>query len=79
MDPAECYLEMYDAMRRNDFVIARERAFDLKTWVQRGGFYPPNYSQTEVDGYLANVLRRTAGYDTNGHSDARCNPSGDDN
>lgn len=65
MDPTECYLAMYEAMRRGDFPVARERALELKTWLTRGGFYPPNYSQVEVDGYLANVLRRTVGYDEN--------------
>lgn len=62
MDPTECYLEMYEAMKVKDFATARERAVALRAWLDRGGFYPPRYSQTEVDAYLANVLRRTAGY-----------------
>ena len=47
-------------MNEGDLQTARERAEALQTWLQNGGFYPPNYSQTEVDGYLANVLCRTA-------------------
>lgn len=62
MDPTQCYLEMYEAMRTGDFATARERALALRRWLENGGFYPPNYSETEVRGYLANVLRRTAGY-----------------
>jgi len=62
MDPTVCYLEMYEAMKAKDFATARERAVALRAWLDRGGFYPPRYSQTEVDAYLANVLRRTAGY-----------------
>ena len=61
MDPTQCYLEMYAAMQAGDFVTARERALALREWLDRGGFYPPTYSQTEVRAYLASVLRRTAG------------------
>jgi hypothetical protein len=34
---------------------------NLMQWLSRGGFYPLAYTQTEVDAYLANVLRRIAG------------------
>ena len=61
MDPTQCYLEMYEAMRAGDLWTARERALALRDWLDRGGFPPPNYSPTEVRAYLANVLRRTAG------------------
>lgn len=61
MDPTQCYLEMYEAMRTGDLHTARERALALREWLDRGGFPPPNYSLTEVRSYLANVLRRTAG------------------
>ncbi len=60
MDPTQCYLEMYEAMKEGDLTTARERALALKEWLDRGGFYSPNYTATEVRGYLANVLRRTA-------------------
>lgn len=60
MDPTTCYLEMYEAMRDGDHETARERAIALKEWLDRGGFYPPRYTQVEVDSYLRNVLRRTA-------------------
>lgn len=61
MDPTKCYLEMYEAMRDGDYVSARQRGLALKQWLSMGGFYPLRYTQTEVDAYLANVLRRTAG------------------
>ena len=63
MDPTQCYLEMFEAMKAGDFATARERALALKEWLDKGGFSPPNYTAEEVRGYLANVLRRTAGYD----------------
>ena len=62
MDPTACYLEMYKAMKNKDFEAAREHAQNLRTWLRSGGFYPPNYSQTEVDAYIANVLKRTVGH-----------------
>lgn len=61
MDPTQCYLEMYEAMKAGDYATARERALALRGWLAKGGFFPPNYSETEVRGYLANVLRRTTG------------------
>ena len=60
MDPTTCYLDMCEAMNLDDHETARERAFALRDWFARGGFYPPNYTKTEVDAYLASVLRRTA-------------------
>ena len=60
MDPTACYLDMYTAMKRKDFETARELALALKQWLDRGGFYPPNYTETEVKGYPTSVLRRTA-------------------
>lgn len=59
MDPTICYLEMYEAMKAGDHQTARQRALELKQWLDRGGFYPTSYTRTEVDAYLANVLRRT--------------------
>lgn len=61
MDPTQCYLEMFAAMQAGDFATARERALALRDWLRKGGFSPPNYSPTEVQAYLAGVLRRTAG------------------
>ena len=61
MDPTKCYLEMFEAMRNGDDVTARERALALIEWLGRGGFYPLGYTEIEVDAYLENVLRRTAG------------------
>ena len=53
---------MYDAMKVGDYATARDRALALRRWLNQGGFSPPNTSETEVRGYLANVLRRTAGW-----------------
>lgn len=61
MDPTQCYLEMFEAMNQSDFDTARERAISLRDWLESGGFYPPNYTEVEVDSYLASVLGRTAG------------------
>ena len=61
MDPTQCYLEMFAAMRDGDLATARERALALRDWLDRGGFSPPNSNPTEVRAYLASVLRRTAG------------------
>lgn len=60
MDPTACYLEMYQAMRNGEHETARERALALRDWLDHGGFYPPRYTQVEVDAYVRNVLRRTA-------------------
>jgi len=60
LDPTQCYLEMFEAMRDGNQVTARQRALALKQWLDSGGFYPPRYTKTEVDGYLRNVLWRTA-------------------
>jgi hypothetical protein len=60
MDPTTSYLEMLAAMNHKDYTLARERAIELKRWLRRGGFYPLTYSKTEVDAYLASVLRQTA-------------------
>lgn len=59
MDPTQCYLEMFAAMEAGDLVTARERAVALREWLDRGGFSPPTYSETEVRAYLASVLRDT--------------------
>ena len=60
MDPAAAYTDMLLAMKARDFETARERAVDLRAWLGKGGFYPPCYSEVEVDAHIANVLRRTA-------------------
>ena len=61
MDPTECYLDMYVAMRDGQFSLARRKAVSLKRWLDAGGPWPAFYSREEVTGYLANVLRRTIG------------------
>lgn len=60
LDPTECYLAMFTAMSRKEYSLARERALQLRAWLTLGGFYPPRYTETEVNSYLAGVLRRTA-------------------
>jgi hypothetical protein len=51
---------MFTAMNRKEYSLARERALQLRAWITLGGFYPPRYTETEVNAYLAGVLRRTA-------------------
>lgn len=66
MDPTQCYLEMFTAMRDGDFVAARERALALRDWLERGGFYPADFSQSEVRSSLAGILCHTTGlHDSN--------------
>ena len=60
MAPTPCYLEVYEAIRDSDHKTAHQRALALEEWLDRGGFYPPRYTQVEVDSYLRNGLRRTA-------------------
>jgi len=59
MDPTETYLSMYKSMSAKEFADAREHATNLKEWLDNDGFYPPRYTKVEVDGYIANVMRRT--------------------
>lgn len=69
-DPTDCYLAMYDAMRRGDPVVGRRFALELQAWLEGNGGPPPRYSPLEVRAYLASVLRRTVGYDEEARSAA---------
>lgn len=60
MDPTQCYLEMCDAMQEGNLATARERALDLREWLERGDFYPPDFSESEIHDYLGAVLLRTS-------------------
>ena len=60
MDPTACFLEIIEAMTAGDFESARTSAAALREWLEKGGFYPPDYDRNEVDAYLRGVLRRTA-------------------
>jgi hypothetical protein len=51
MDSTACYLDMFAALNRKDFAAARELALALNEWLDRGGFYPPNYTESQVKGY----------------------------
>ncbi len=61
MDPNQAFLDMFAAMKENDFETARERALALKDWFAKGGFYPHQYTPEAMHAYIASVLRRTAG------------------
>ena len=63
MDPRITYMAMFNSMSIGEFVMARIHAVNLKEWLDKGGFYPDTYTQVEVDAYLANVMRRTVGYE----------------
>ena len=58
MDPSQCYREMFDAMQDGDLATARDRALDLRNWLERGGFYPPGFAETEVLDSVGEVLLR---------------------
>ncbi|MCA9065798.1 MAG: hypothetical protein KDA96_22170 [Planctomycetaceae bacterium] len=62
MDPNQAYLDMFEAMKANDFETARELALALKNWFAKGGFYPYQFTPEAMHAYLASVLRRTAGH-----------------
>ena len=40
MDPQACLAELLEAVRDCDLDLARERLFDLATWIEKGGFCP---------------------------------------
>jgi hypothetical protein len=62
MDSSVTYMAMFNSMSIGEFVMARIHANTLKKELDNGGLYPANYTKVEVDGYLANVLRRTVAY-----------------
>ena len=62
MDPNQTFLDMFEAMKANDFETARELALALKHWFASGGFYPHQYTPEAMYAYIASVLRRTAGH-----------------
>ncbi len=62
MDPNQAYLDMFEAMKANDFETARELALALKNWFAKGGFYPYQFTPEAMHAYIASVLRRTAGH-----------------
>lgn len=62
MDPNQTFLDMFEAMKANDFETARELALALKDWFARGGFYPHQFTPEAMHAYIASVLRRTAGH-----------------
>jgi hypothetical protein len=60
MDPTQCYLEMMEAMRDGDLTTAHGRALALRDWLERGGFYPPEYNPSEIRTSITDVLRQSA-------------------
>ena len=62
MDPNQTFLDMFEAMKSQDFETARERALALKDWFAKGGFYPYQFTPEAMHAYIASVLRRTAGH-----------------
>jgi hypothetical protein len=61
MDPNQTFLEMFEAMKADDFTTARQLALALKDWFGKGGFYPYQYTPQAMLAYIASVLRRTSG------------------
>lgn len=62
MDPNQAYLDMFEAMKSQDFETARELALALKDWFAKGGFYPHQYTPEAMHAYIASVLLRTTGH-----------------
>lgn len=58
MDPNAAYREMCEFVNINDMASAREKAIQLKDWLDRGGFYPVYCLKSDVDHYIQNILRR---------------------
>jgi hypothetical protein len=61
MDPNQAFLDMFDAMKNQEFETAREVAFALKAWLAKGGIYHYQYTPEVMHGYTASLLRRTSG------------------
>ena len=40
MDPLACYNEMVDLLNDKNVVESKEKAKELKEWLDKGGFYP---------------------------------------
>jgi hypothetical protein len=61
MDPIACYRRIFDAWESSDYAECRQAALDLREWLTRGGFYPPNADRTVVDTVIRAVLEVTSG------------------
>lgn len=61
MDPDACYQEINDAMEEVNRLLAaaRKNAVALHAWLEKGGFYPSNVSESEVRIVLSQVFLRT--------------------
>lgn len=58
MDPNAAYREMCEFVNAGDIESAKEKAWDLKDWLDCGGFYPTYCLKSDVDHYIQNILRR---------------------
>ena len=56
MDPTQTYLDMCHALNTGDLATARERAFALREWFARGGFYPQGQSPEAINATITQVL-----------------------
>ena len=56
MDPSACYQEMLEAAKSGDRDRAKERASDLRRWLDRGGFVPVGYDLHVVNVRVGRVL-----------------------
>jgi hypothetical protein len=62
MDPNQTFLDMFEAMKTNDFETARELALALNDWFAKGGFTPHQTTPEAMHAYIASVFRRTCGH-----------------
>lgn len=61
MDPNQTFLDMFEAMKNEDFETARELALALQNWFAKGGFCPPKFTRRAMQTYIDSVLRGTSG------------------
>lgn len=61
MDPNACYQQIVNAIEHVDqqLAFARERALALHQWLQNGGFYPNDVSESEVRMVINQIFMRT--------------------
>lgn len=59
MDPTTCYRDLLAALNAGETDEAFELAENLKTWLDRGGFYPEGYLVDDVNRSIAKALNQS--------------------
>ncbi len=66
MDPVACLNEMRGAVKDQDWALAKERAYDLKAWIDRGGFWPDGITPADLCNELHDTIMRASFFDLEG-------------